>query len=147
MKTGTPRAGRRGLNQTGSTLKGTSLALSHVSPDGQSRANGSLHRKVARETSSSPPLPADSVIQLSRALKKQWQRYRDDLERCQRRFSEKSVHQLRVAARRLLSTVELLERFLSRRQVVEVSACLKQHLDCFDDLRDTQVQLPVVKRL
>jgi CHAD domain-containing protein len=92
-------------------------------------------------------LPAGTLKQLSRALKKQWQRYRRDLDRCQKRFSEKSVHQLRVAARRLLSTVELLEPFLSRRHVARFSDCLKRHLDCFDDLRDTQVQLPIVKEL
>jgi CHAD domain-containing protein len=144
MKTGTPRAGKRALNRAGETPKTTLPGVAEVTPDGESHANGLLRRKV---TSSSSALPPDSLLQLSRALKKQWQCYRHDLQRCRKRFSEKSVHQLRVAARRLLSTVELLERFVSRSQVIEVSACLKQHLDCFDDLRDTQVQLPVVKQL
>ena len=146
MKTGTPQARRRTPDQTGVALKLNSPDLARVMPDGESRANGSPRRK-SNATDTASALPPDTVMQLSRALKKQWQCYRHDLERCQKRFSEKSVHQLRVAARRLLATVEVLEPFLSRAQVAEVSRCLKQHLDCFDDLRDTQVQLPVVKRL
>src|SRR5262249_37746269 len=116
MKTGMPRAGRPALSQADATLPATAPAVARIAPDGESRANWTLGRKVAGRANSSAPLPPDCVTQLSRALKKQWQRYRDDLERCQTRFSEKSVHQLRVAARRLLSTVELLERFLSRSQ-------------------------------
>jgi len=84
---------------------------------------------------------------LERALKRQWQRYRKELQRCQEQFSEKSVHESRVAARRLLSTIELLEGFLKLARVKKVRRCLKQHLDTFDDLRDTQVQSRAAKLL
>jgi CHAD domain-containing protein len=149
MKAGAS-AGRRALGETGPAPHSSSQRPTTVPSDGETPTNGVLtpHRVSRKGKGASVSgMPPDSLKQLSRALKKQWQRYRRDLVRCQKRFSEKSVHELRVAARRLLSTVELLEPFLSRRQVGEFSRCLKQHLDCFDDLRDTQVQLPLVKEL
>src|SRR5204863_1266232 len=60
---------------------------------------------------------------------------------------EKSVHKSRVAARRLLSTVELLSVFLPRGRVRKMEKFLKRHLDSFDNLRDTQVQLASVAHL
>src|SRR5882672_927479 len=92
-------------------------------------------------------LPAASFRHLQRSLKKQFRRYRKELQRCQKKFSEKSVHESRVAARRLLSTVELLGGFLSGGRVRKVQRFLKRHLDTFDDLRDTQVQLVSVANL
>jgi len=148
MKAGAPA--RHAGRQTGATVHSRPRLAPPVASDGETRRNGVISPgQVARKGTKLTPqaLPPDSLKQLSRALKKQWQRYRRDLDLCQKRFSEKSVHQLRVAARRLLSTVELLDPFLSRRQVGEVSECLKRHLDCFDDLRDTQVQLSIVKDL
>lgn len=78
---------------------------------------------------------------VQRSLQKQWKRYRKELKRCQRKFSEKAVHNSRVAARRLLATLELLEGFLRPELVKGARARIKEHLDIFDDLRDTQVQL------
>jgi CHAD domain-containing protein len=52
-----------------------------------------------------------------------------------------------VAARRLLATIELLEGFLRPKIVDEVRCRIKEHLDIFDDLRDTQVQLVAVNGL
>ena len=92
-------------------------------------------------------LAADSFRHLRRSLEKQGRRYRKELKRCQKNFSEKSVHELRVAARRLLSTVELLGVFLPRGRVRKIEKFLKRHLDSFDDLRDTQVQLASVANL
>src|SRR5262245_31665741 len=78
---------------------------------------------------------------LKTSLKERWKCYRRALRRCQRKCSEKAVHASRVETRRLLSLVELLNVFLGRIHVKETRRALKQHLDLFDSLRDTQVQL------
>jgi len=79
--------------------------------------------------------------EIKASLKKRWKRYRRALELCQRRFSEKSVHASRVETRRLLSLVELLNVFLGQSHLKKTRQILKRHLDAFDPLRDTQVQL------
>lgn len=70
-----------------------------------------------------------------------WKIYRRAFAKCQRKLSEKSVHESRIETRRLLSLVELLRGFLGQGQFKKVRSELKQHLDVFDPLRDTQVQL------
>ena len=92
-------------------------------------------------------LSGDSLGHLGSALKKQWKRYRKKLKRCQARFSEKAIHDSRVETRRLLATVELLGGFLPAERLREVERELKRHLDTFDDLRDTHVQLKIVGRM
>jgi CHAD domain-containing protein len=82
-----------------------------------------------------------------RSLQKQWKRYRKELKRCQRKFSEKAVHDSRVAARRLSATIELLEGFLQPKIIKKAQCLIKKHLDIFDDLRDAQVQLVAVNSL
>jgi CHAD domain-containing protein len=89
--------------------------------------------------------PASSHVR--RSLQKQWKRYRKELKRCQKKFSEKAVHNSRVAARRLLATIELLEGFLQPEIIKNARCLIKQHLDIFDDLRDTQVQLVAANSL
>ena len=89
-------------------------------------------------------LPVDTLPCLLTSLKRQWKRYRRGLKRCQRRFTTKAVHESRVETRRLLSMLELLGPFLVPGRVKKGCAALKQHLDLFDDLRDTQVQLSAI---
>src|SRR5215472_12553042 len=95
----------------------------------------------------SAALPPDALRQLSRLLKSQCKQYRKQLRRCQKKFSEGAVHDSRVAARRLSSVVELLGPFLAAATVKKIERVLKQHLDTFDELRDTQVQLATLRRL
>jgi CHAD domain-containing protein len=78
---------------------------------------------------------------LASSLKERWKSYRRALKRCRHRFSEKSVHASRVETRRLLSLVELLGVFLGQSHLKKTRRILKRHLDAFDPLRDTQVQL------
>jgi CHAD domain-containing protein len=78
---------------------------------------------------------------LKASLKQRWKRYRRALKRCQHRFSEKSVHASRVETRRMLSLVELLNVFLGQSHIKKTRRILKRHLNAFDPLRDTQVQL------
>jgi len=92
-------------------------------------------------------LPAGALRQLEKSLKKQWKRYRKQLKSCQGQSSEKAIHDSRVEARRLISILELLAGFMAPDRVKKVERELKRHLDRFDDLRDTQVQLSIVGKL
>lgn len=95
-------------------------------------------------------LPEDSpdvLKHLGDSLETRWTRYRTRLKRCQARFSEEAVHQSRVETRRLLATVELLSAFIPARDIEKARRTLKHHLDTFDDLRDTQVQLVYVGQM
>jgi CHAD domain-containing protein len=91
-------------------------------------------------------LPPDTLEFLIAALKTQWKRYRKQLSKCQRKFSERSVHDLRVSARRLLSLLDLLSPFVASGRLKKAQEALKKHLDTFDELRDTQVQLLAVRK-
>jgi CHAD domain-containing protein len=90
---------------------------------------------------------ADVLKHLADSLHTRSRRYRKQLRRCQRRFSEEAVHDSRVETRRLLAIVELLCAFLPDREVQKARRALKRHLDTFDQLRDTQVQLVYVGRM
>jgi CHAD domain-containing protein len=88
--------------------------------------------------------PSDAVsiyAFLSGSLKARWKRYRKKLKQCQRRFSEGAVHNSRIETRRLLSLIELLAAFLPSKDLNKARRILKHHLDAFNDLRDTHVQL------
>ena len=78
---------------------------------------------------------------LAASLRKQWKRYRKKLKCCQREFSQSAVHESRVETRRLISIVDLLGAFLADGPVRKTRRILKRHLDRFDELRDTHVQL------
>ena len=93
-----------------------------------------------------PKMP-DVLQHLGESLCTQWRRYRKQLKRCQRKFSEAAVHKSRVETRRLLATVELLCAFFPERDLKKARRALKDHLDSFDQLRDTQVQLVYVEHL
>ncbi len=84
---------------------------------------------------------------LGAALAGQWRRCRKRLKRCQRKFSASAVHDSRIETRRLLATLELLAVFIPAHELKKLRRALKEHLDAFDQLRDTQVQLSCVEPL
>lgn len=100
-----------------------------------------------RPASAQSVLPPATLRRLADSLKGQWKRYRKGLKRSQKKFSESAVHESRVQTRRLLAMMELLKPFLAAGRVKKVQASLKRHLDTFDGLRDTQVQLLAVENL
>ena len=92
--------------------------------------------------------PVTDVLQhLGDLLRRQWRRYRKRLEHCQQRFSEKAVHDSRVETRRLLATIELLGAFVPEHELQKTRRALKRHLDTFAELRDTQMQLALVRKM
>lgn len=78
---------------------------------------------------------------LLEALEKRWKNYRAELKRCRAEFSNEAVHDLRVAARRMLALVQLLNSISPRPRLQKLNRAFKDQLDEFDDLRDTQVIL------
>jgi CHAD domain-containing protein len=108
-----------------------------------------MNHDMRRQSQSdiAPVQTADVLKHLGDSLSTQWRRYRKRLKRCQECFSEEAVHDSRVATRRLLSTIELLGAFVPERDIRKARRALKRHLDIFDQLRDTQVQLIYVGRM
>ena len=99
-----------------------------------------------------PRLPAfDSSVSVSRfllrSLKEQWKDYRREFDRSRRRCSEESVHEVRIAIRRLLSTLSLLEPLLPSEPLFPAELLLRKRLKTFARLRDTHVQSLELKRL
>ena len=75
------------------------------------------------------------------ALDKRWKNYRAELKRCRAEFSNEAVHDLRIAARRMLAFIQLLNSISPRPRLQKLARAFKDQLDEFDDLRDTQVIL------
>ncbi len=78
---------------------------------------------------------------LLEALDQRWKNYRAELKRCRAEFSNEAVHDLRVAARRMLALIQLLNSISPRPRLQKLNRAFKDQLDEFDGLRDTQVIL------
>jgi CHAD domain-containing protein len=75
------------------------------------------------------------------SLNTRWEKYESELKTCRREFSEEAVHDFRVAARRLLSSLDLLRALMQDPRIRKLRRILKDQLDNLDDLRDVQVLL------
>lgn len=86
-------------------------------------------------------LPTELARLLGALLQRTRRRYRKRLAVCQRSFSEKAVHELRVETRRALALLDLLLTLDLAGSPNKPRRTLKRRLDAFDALRDTQVEL------
>src|SRR5262245_6381387 len=102
-------------------------------------------RDAPSKASPASPTPGEVYACLAKSLKTRSKRQRKRMKQCQRKFSEDAVHDSRIETRRLLSLVEMLSAFLPASHLKRARRHLKHQLDTFDDLRDTQVQLLLVK--
>lgn len=75
------------------------------------------------------------------SLNTRWEKYQAELETCRCEFSEASVHDFRVATRRLLSSLDLLRTVMPDLKLQKMRRVLKDQLDNLDALRDVQVLL------
>jgi CHAD domain-containing protein len=75
------------------------------------------------------------------SLHDRWRTFRMHLKRCQKAYSEEAVHDLRVATRRLISTLDLLASIHPEGDLRKARRLLKKQLAMFGPLRDVQVQL------
>jgi CHAD domain-containing protein len=91
--------------------------------------------------------PAELAAHLRDSVKMMRRRYRKRLARCQQEFSETSVHDLRIETRRMLAMLDLLRALHFQDSLRKIRKTFKQRLDAFDELRDTQVQLLLLRPL
>ena len=78
---------------------------------------------------------------LVEALEKSWKTYLAELKRCRLEFSNEAVHDLRVATRRSMALIQLLNSIAARPRFKKIMHSFKEQLDELDELRDTQVIL------
>ncbi len=78
---------------------------------------------------------------LLEALDTRWENYQTELANCRDEFTEEAVHDLRVATRRMLALIQLLNSISPQPRLKKMARAFKGQLDEFDDLRDTQVIL------
>jgi CHAD domain-containing protein len=90
-------------------------------------------------TPSSAFSPAATL--LLKGLDNRWVRYQDCFQFCRQEFSKEAVHDLRVATRRLLNILEILETIFLAMKGRKLRRELKKQLDSLDELMDTQVQI------
>ncbi|MCA2001431.1 MAG: CHAD domain-containing protein [Chloroflexi bacterium] len=83
----------------------------------------------------------NAQILLLNSLASCWERYKSELKTCRTEFSEEAVHDFRVAARRLMATLDLLRAMMPGVKIKKIRRTLKDQLDNLDDLRDVQVIL------
>jgi CHAD domain-containing protein len=84
-------------------------------------------------------LPARAAPVLLLALNSRWESYHEALRNCQRRFSERAVHDLRVATRRLMSQLAMLSCVAHAPEAEPARQQLKRRLKALGALRDTHV--------
>ena len=89
-----------------------------------------------------PPKLAGHLAESVRAARR---RYRKRLACCQKKFSEKAVHDLRIETRRILALLDLLEALHFKESPAKLRKTFKKRLDALDDLRDTHVQRLLLK--
>lgn len=91
--------------------------------------------------------PLESV--LAGSLEERWHRYADLLKKTRSELSEKEnlVHDLRVASRRLVSTIDLVKPVAGAERLVRIRKQLRRGLKVCSPLRDLQVQVPYVRSM
>jgi CHAD domain-containing protein len=93
-------------------------------------------------------LPGEDLLasRLDRTFKSAWRSYRRAFKRCRKKLSKATVHQLRLATRRLLALVDLFEPLLAGKAAAKFSRDFKGPFKTSGRLRDTQVLLSNVGR-
>lgn len=78
---------------------------------------------------------------LLQSIAERLDKFRLQFRICRRDFNEEAVHDLRVAARRLLAALDLGRALAPNTSLRKARRALKDFLDGLDELRDTQVML------
>jgi phosphohistidine phosphatase len=87
----------------------------------------------------------DVVSFISHALDTEWRSYLTRLEGFQQKASAKNVHDLRVSIRRLMTIIELIERFNSDNAAQRTLIMLEDQLSELGDLRDAHVEIVTIR--
>jgi CHAD domain-containing protein len=78
---------------------------------------------------------------LLEAFDGRWKKYRKELRRCRKQCSEESVHDLRVATRRLVGWIDVVLLTMPDKRLRKVRQVLKTQFNTLSPLRDIQVQI------
>lgn len=91
------------------------------------------------------PASANPGLWLGAQLEERWLGYRKQFRRCRSSLSEEPVHELRVASRRLMALLALLESALSERQLAQARRLLKRRAADLGELRDVQMHWQLLR--
>jgi phosphohistidine phosphatase len=83
---------------------------------------------------------------ISEILDREWNDYLKSLQEFQKNATVKNVHDLRVSIRRLMTSMELIERFNPDNTVRRARITLKDQLSGLSDLRDAHVEMVTIRR-
>jgi CHAD domain-containing protein len=97
-------------------------------------------RKHRAETQAATTFPTTGAM-LVAAVDGRWEKFLAELRRNRRRCTEPSIHDLRVAARRMIATLDAVGAVLPGGAPQDVRRKLKRLLKGFNDLRDLHIQL------
>jgi CHAD domain-containing protein len=101
-------------------------------------------KQAARRKQRSVP---DATEVLAASLMERWERFQFELDRARRHTTEPAVHDLRVATRRLIAVMTIVETIVPGAGLRKPIRLLRRHLKGFNDLRDVQVQLVAMRPL
>ena len=85
--------------------------------------------------------------ELASVLEARWRTYGDEFKHCSKKCSEEAVHELRVAIRRLLSQLTLIEVIRPGPALAKLRQALKRQFKQFGELRDVHVQRQLIQGL
>ncbi|MCL5099235.1 MAG: CHAD domain-containing protein [Candidatus Omnitrophica bacterium] len=112
------------------------------------RMNRRLVLSVPLPAMESAGLGADGIAaRLEQSVKVRGRVYRRRLQRCQKGFSTDSVHDLRIALRRLIAALTVLNAIVPVTRLNQAKQWLKKQLKDLSQLRDAQIQLQYVRGL
>ncbi|HBW48091.1 TPA: hypothetical protein DEF17_09235 [bacterium] len=92
-------------------------------------------------------MPKKFSLTLATAIKERWSVYHKMLRRCKKNFSEKNVHDFRVAIRRFIAALLIAESMKSIGAFSRIKKRLKNRISVFGELRDIQVVLNKIREV
>ncbi len=85
-------------------------------------------------------VPPEVIPYLAERLNIRWDSYCQQLRCCQQKFSESTVHEFRVASRRLLAQLVMLNCLAARQPAERARRIVKSGLKALSQMRDAHVQ-------
>lgn len=106
-----------------------------------------LKQTTRRRHNRKSTLPLDKPGFFASTLEEQWKVYLECMRLFEHSASVKIVHDLRVSMRRLMTRIELVERFSPDRIIGKARATLKNQLSELSELRDVQVEIVRTRKI
>jgi CHAD domain-containing protein len=113
----------------------------------EQHSSASSVRPGSRTTKAIAVADGDLSTLLVSALNERWRKYLKQLKRSQKKSSEKTIHDLRVATRRLISFLDIAMTVVQDDRLRKLRRSLKKRFDALSLLRDVQVQLLSIQEM